>query len=244
MVQFAVFLLLVFSSPLSHGYHIVIDPGHGGSDRGATNRSTNESELTLKMTHKLVRGLRNKGFKVTLTRKGNQNLSLQARVEIANSVKADLLVSIHANSSVDKRAKGAEFYFQNQLDADEESMFLASRENQNSKPALINSDDKHSSTIDHILGDMKRTYNIYLSSELSKKLALNWKGQKKSKLNLIKQAPFYVIKNSNMPSVLVELGYLSHNFESKKLTQSKYQNIMVSSIIKAIVDYKKQIDNN
>lgn len=236
-----------FSTPL----HVVIDPGHGGRDRGATQGSLNESNLTLEMAKRLAEVLdRDPRFQVTLTRNRDITLSLPERAEIARRVKADLFLSLHVNSSQDSRAQGAEFYFQNQLPPDEESMYMAARENQSEVFKEPDDDvvqeilgsDSENSDLAAILQDLMKNYRIHRSGQLSKTLKEHWQGHKRSKANSIRQAPFYVVSNTHVPSVLVEVGFLTHPREAQRLTSASYQKKVVQSLYQGLIKYKESID--
>src|ERR1035437_6359211 len=110
--------------------NVMIDPGHGGRDHGAVKNGILEANITLKVGLKLFDLLKkDRRFHVQLTRSNDDSISLYRRAQMAKSKKADVFLSVHVNSSPDLHAKGAEFYFQNQLPPDQESMFLAHREN-------------------------------------------------------------------------------------------------------------------
>lgn len=111
--------------------HIAIDPGHGGHDRGATHSKIKESDLVLTVASKVKKRLeKNPDIHVAMTRNEDRNVSLADRVKIAENNKVDVFVSLHANAAADQRAKGVEFFFQNNLPPDEETLYLASLENQ------------------------------------------------------------------------------------------------------------------
>src|SRR4051812_35220658 len=114
------------ASPLN----VTIDPGHGGHDHGASRQGVYESDITLAVAKRLTELLRkDKRFTTQLSRDNDQTVTLYRRAVNAKTRKSDVFLSIHVNSNPDTRARGAEFYFQNQLPPDEESMFLAHKEN-------------------------------------------------------------------------------------------------------------------
>lgn len=232
-------ILIIFNS--SFAFKVVIDPGHGGHDKGATSNSLYEAHITLKVSKALYKKIQSENeIEAILTRKNNYSVGLKKRTHIANNEDADLFISIHANSSTDPRAKGAEFYFQNQLSADEESMFLANKENDGLK--ISKRDDKSLSQTELILEDMNRNYAIHRSSQMAILFAESWQGYAKKRSSPVRQAPFYVINHTNMPSVLVEIGYITNPKESKKLTQSRYQTQVVNDIYNAIIKYKNTVN--
>jgi len=222
---------------------VMIDPGHGGIDSGTSHSGIQEKDLVLKVAGYLKTLLAdNPQFSVQMTREKDQHLSLQDRVKKAEKAQADLFISLHANSNPDRRVKGTELYFQNSLPPDEESLVLAEQENQAEKPGT---DNKHPSTADApskkgdimaIVDDLHRQYRAKSSLKMTQLLASDWSH------SAIRQAPFYVVSKTTMPSVLVEVGFLSHPDESKKLNTIKYQQEIAQKIYKAVLQYKEMMD--
>jgi N-acetylmuramoyl-L-alanine amidase len=269
---------------------VLLDPGHGGQDAGATRGDTKESEITLKLAQKLRRELEGRGFKAALTRESNVYLSLDSRAQLANSGEYDLLLSLHLNSSTDPRAKGKEFYFENQLSVDEESMFLASRENSEVSftagedhahshshghdtsvslqnllrnmndridasgirqaesrmlPPLDRVPESARSDVKRILADLTRQSRVESSSTLAVELHRAWRDSSAVKHRsrggqAIRQAPFYLLSFVGIPSVLVEVGFLSHEIEGHELTTDAYQNTLVQSIAEGLSRYQQR----
>lgn len=249
MKNLSALLSLLICSP-SLALHVVVDPGHGGKDHGATKGQIHESRIVLAVSKELASLLEaDSRFEVTLTRSSDRFLSLKQRTQIASQSGADLLVSIHVNSSPDSRAHGAEFYFQNQLPADEESLFLASRENELEEHPPEEHSHHHllppipfKAEVKTILLDLLRNQRILDSSVLTKSLRENWKGIQRSRRHSIRQAPFYVVSQSSVPSVLIELGFLTHPDEGRKLTQKSYQHLLARSIYEGLIRYKELMD--
>jgi N-acetylmuramoyl-L-alanine amidase len=239
---------------------IIIDPGHGGSDTGAARGSLKESEIALKVSLELATFLRkDPRFVTSLTRSSDQRVSLARRTEIAEQAKADLFISIHLNSSPDPRAHGTEIYFQNQLPADEEALFLVSRENE----ALDSETHEQASVgeaagtgseslsarqdLKRILEDLKRNYRIEQSSELGKTLLQTLIANNTSIKfgnRSIRQAPFWVVSATKVPAVLVELGFITHSQEGQRLAESDYQLELAHSLYEGIVKFKETMDNS
>jgi N-acetylmuramoyl-L-alanine amidase len=235
------FLILggaLWSAPLK----VVIDPGHGGTDAGAVYGPAKESEIALKVALHLKSLIdQSPDFSASLTRESDRNVTLQERVKIAESEKGEIFLSIHANASTDQRARGVEFYFQNHLPPDEETLFLASTENQ-----IINEVHESQETglskkgdVLAILEDLKRTHKMKTSYILSDKLLSAW-GKRSS--DSLRQAPFFVVSRTSIPSVLIELGFISNPKESQKLVQSDYQREIAHKIFKGLVEYKEMVD--
>lgn len=232
-------------------FRVIIDPGHGGRDHGTVHASIRESEITLKISKLLAEKLQaDPRFQVELTRAQDVKLTLETRVDRALHVRGDVLLSIHANSSPDKRAKGAEFYFQNQLPPDEEALFLAARENNEvdertmRTPATVKalSSTIKSSDVLSIVEDLLRNSKIEASSNLVKALIRNWQGEDKGLSSRLRQAPFYVISNVQMPSALIEVGYLSNEDERNRLTDPAYQKKIAESLYLGLLEFKESMD--
>ena len=241
----------------------MIDPGHGGRDRGATHAGLQESQIALQVSLKLAALLREDSrFDVELTRKSDQTLSLEERTDLAKKANADLFLSVHLNSSSDARAQGKEFYFQNQLPVDEESMFLASRENnaetpepgthepRNQKNGQNGSQKSDSISkrgdVRSIIDDLNRNQRILDSSHLSQILFEAWAGAsgkaRHTGSRAIRQAPFFVIANTQSPAVLVELGFITHPVEGPRLALESYQDELANSLYKGLTKFKETVD--
>lgn len=269
---------------------VLVDPGHGGQDAGAMRGDIKEADITLKLAQKLKSVLEERGFKVTLTRDRDATVSLENRAQVANNGEHDLLLSLHLNSSPDSRAKGKEFYFQNQLPVDEESMFLASQENSeisfsagahhvhhhahdHEASALLessmrNTNDRIESSgvrqaesralpsldrvpesarrdVKRILSDLSRQARVEKSSALAVELHRAWRDssaikQKSRGSQPIRQAPFFLVSYVAIPSVLVEVGFLSHKVEGPELTTEAYQATLVQSIADGLSGYQRR----
>jgi N-acetylmuramoyl-L-alanine amidase len=217
---------------------VVIDAGHGGKDPGAIGvRGLKEKDVVLKISKKLKIELEKKlGVKAILTRNNDTFIPLEERTALANTRGADLFVSIHANASRKRRTSGVETYYLN-LSTDEESMRVAARENATSQ--------KRMSDLQLILNDLLQTTKLNESSRLAAFVQKDVSSQlgklHSDTKNLgVKQAPFYVLIGAHMPSILVEVSFLSNPTEEKRLRNDKY----LDGIVKGIMDgLKKYIDS-
>ncbi len=229
--------------------HIMLDPGHGGVDTGAVYSGAKEADLVLKVAQRLKVLLDNDpSFKVSITRTTDRVVALPARVKMAEDAKAELFVSLHANAATDPRAKGVEFFFQNHLPPDEESLFLASQENQ----MMMNSKDLHEISggddlskkgdVAAIVEDLQRQNRMNSSLRLTQTLTRVWKKDAEAPHASIKQAPFYVISKTSMPSVLIEIGFLSNPKEAKRLLNTDYQKDLAQKIYTALLNYKEKLE--
>lgn len=238
----------IFASPLT----VMIDPGHGGRDHGAVKNGVFESSITLAVSRQLRDLLKkDRRFRVLMSRDEDVSISLYRRATLAKSERADVFLSIHVNSSPDLRAKGAEFYFQNQLAPDQESMFLAHKENvaeegEKVEPISYEYLDKsnYPPEVAAILGDLLDGDRVLRSSELSKSLKLKWHGTRKSKNNSVRQAPFYVLNQMRTPSTLVELGFLTNSDDYQDLNNREVQRKMAEDLYHGLIAYKESIDKS
>lgn len=239
-------LNFLFTLALAKPFLIVIDPGHGGTDAGAVRGSLRESDIALKVSENLQALLNNsQQFKATLTREADKNISLQDRVKIANTLGADLFLSIHLNATADGKAQGVEFYFQNHLPADEEALFLASTENMAYKDTTLESNLSPTKKNDviSIIEDLKRHHRVASSHQLTRKLVQVW-APLQSESQDIKQAPFYVVSKAKMPAVLIELGFVSNHKEAERLNNNDYQKLIAQQIFEGLHQYKEMMDKN
>lgn len=229
--------LTVEASP----FKVVIDPGHGGTDAGAVSNKIKESDITLEISKKVSELLKEDDqFDVVLTRTSDKVLTLTERSNVAKKTKSDIFISIHANSSADLSAKGAEVYFQSQMPPDEEILFLASRENE----GLEHQDetDAPQGDLAVIVDDLKRNENVYNSQIFAETLVQQWKKKLPLRHEPIKQGPFHVLVSVPMPSVLIEVGFVTNGKELSQLQNNAHQNQIAEIIYKSIKNYKEKID--
>ena len=244
-----VVVCVLFKAPSSYSntqpLKIVVDPGHGGADTGAVRSSLKESELVLAVAFKLKQFLqKDVRFQLTLTRSNNdRSLSLKDRVQIAESVGAELFISLHANTEFTQKARGIEIYFQSPIGSDEDAQYLASIENRSlqRKDLTLQANIKKTE-VESILEDLKKTSSIKSSHKFSQKLAQLWSTSSEAPVS-IRQAPFYVISRNKMPSILIELGFLSNAKEAQKLSSESYQEKIALQIYQGLLQYKEMIDN-
>jgi N-acetylmuramoyl-L-alanine amidase len=214
---------------------IVIDAGHGGRDPGAIGRrGLREKNITLKISRMLKQRIeRETKARVVLTRTRDVYLPLEERTAIANSKNADLFISVHVNASPRRRASGIETYILN-LTNDEESRRLAARENATSKKAL--------GDLEFILNDLIKTAktndSIRLASSVQTNLVKSLRRRYRNvNSNGVKGAPFYVLVGTRMPSILVEVSFISNPTEAKRLKDPKYLEKVVEGISEGVVKY-------
>jgi N-acetylmuramoyl-L-alanine amidase len=223
---------------------IVIDPGHGGHDPGAVGLGgLYEKDVVLDIALKLKEILLSNPLnEVILTRETDVFLSLEERTAIANKKNADLFVSIHANASPRRKAKGVETYLLNWAD-DEEAMRVAARENAISlnKMKAINR-QMQSDVLDIIKSDLmrqnKRDESIKLAHYIQKSIVSTLNNNHADTFDLgIKQALFYVLFGARMPSVLVEVSFISNPEEERLLSSDSYRMQIAEAIAEGLNKY-------
>lgn len=217
---------------------IVIDPGHGGKDKGAIGPSgVFEKDITLAIAKRLKSILEKEGgYEVFLTRSTDRFLSLEERTAIANTKKADLFLSIHTNAHTDPGLGGIETYFLN-FSKDKESARVAAFENATSA--------KQISDLEAILNDLLRNTKISESSRLAQevhhRLIESLEPNVKVRDLGVKQAPFYVLLGAQMPSILIEACFISNVQEERLLKDADFQNELAKAISVGIRSYKDRL---
>jgi N-acetylmuramoyl-L-alanine amidase len=217
---------------------IVIDPGHGGRDPGATAFSVSESELVLDVALRLERLLQEQpGFDVVLTRRADDYLGLEERTDIANRESADLFLSIHANASANASARGVETYFLN-FALNRQAEAVAARENaasgrtMNSLPGIIKA-----ITLNSKLNE-SRDFATLVQRSLVRGLTPSNKALKDLG---VKQAPFMVLIGAAMPSVLAEISFVTNRQEARLLKSPDYRETIAESLLAGILKYQQAL---
>jgi len=214
---------------------IILDPGHGGKDPGANIYGINEKDLSLKIGMALRRIIQQKNpkIKVFMTRTTDTYLGLDARTAFANKHRGDLFVSIHINASPQASLSGIETYYLN-LTTDSEALSLAAKENQTSLKSI--------SDLQNILNDLMTNSKIQESSKLaemvhSSLIQLTNKSENGTQDLGVKKAPFIVLLGAEMPSILIEVGFLTNAEERNHLQTAKYRRIVAEGIYRGIANY-------
>jgi N-acetylmuramoyl-L-alanine amidase len=218
---------------------IVLDPGHGGRDPGAIGvGGIEEKDVVLSVARKLARKLeREMGIEVVLTRKDDRFVSLEDRTAIANAESADLFVSLHMNASPNRDARGLETYYLNNT-TDEASIRLAARENGTARNKV--------SDLQFILSDMTQNMkledSITLADRLQRSLVGTMAKQMAGVRDLgVKKALFYVLVGARMPSVLVEMFFITNKSEGRAMAQERYQDAVVDALYEGIQEYSQTV---
>ncbi len=214
---------------------IVIDPGHGGKDPGAIGGGgLKEKDVTLRIARMLRDELSSKiHTKIIMTRDSDVFIPLEERTAIANSRDADLFISIHINSNMKRAASGVETYTLN-ISNDEEAKRVAARENSTSRRSV--------SDLEFILNDLIKTAksndSIGLATAVHESLVKKLREKFRDvRSNGVKGAPFYVLVGTKMPSILVEVSYISNPVEEKRLRDENYLRRIADGISIGIMRY-------
>ncbi len=228
---------------------IVIDPGHGGKDPGCIGKISSEKDVALDVSLELGKILKEylPDVQVQFTRSDDRFIDLYERAKIANVNDADLFISIHCNADPQKRAYGTETWVMGVNKNDKNLEEVVIREN-----SVILLEEDHVANYDGFDPKSPESYilfNLYQSAYINNSLSLAGKieGQFKDRVQRnsrgVKQAGFLVLWKTSMPSVLIELGFLTHAQEEKYLNDDLSQTYMASAIFRAIRDYKAEIES-
>ncbi len=217
---------------------IVLDPGHGGVDPGAIGVSgVYEKHITLAMARELKEVLeKNSGYKVYLTRNRDIFIPLRDRVKIARRYDADLFLSIHADSAANRKATGLSVYTLSEKASDKEAAALAEKENKADIVAGLNFAE-HSKEVSDILLNLAQRETLNRSSEFATFVVSEMRKSTHTLDNTHRFAGFAVLKAPDVPSVLMELGYLSNRYEEKQLQQKSYRKKLAAAAARAIDRY-------
>ncbi|MCJ8322640.1 MAG: N-acetylmuramoyl-L-alanine amidase [Rhizobiales bacterium] len=219
---------------------IVLDAGHGGIDSGTNSRAgTREKHIVLSVVKRLQKLLIATGkFEVYLTRKGDYFIKLRDRVTLSRKYKADLFISIHADSvaSGSSSARGASIYTLSDKSSDKEAAALARKENRSDILAGVQFKNE-SKVVASILIDLAQRDSKTKSVEFANLAVGQMKGQVLMHKKPIKFAGFRVLKAPDVPSVLIELGYLSNRKDEQNLKSAAWQNKMAGSLQRSILVY-------
>jgi N-acetylmuramoyl-L-alanine amidase len=218
---------------------IMLDPGHGGHDPGATADGLHEKDVALAIALRLKEVLqaRHPDLKIGMTRSDDAFVPLNRRPELAKAFGADLFVSIHLNANPIRRFSGVETYFLN-LTSDAGALAVAARENATS--------EKKVSDLNGILLDLLRDTNILESSKLASALQTSLVERLRDANPVrdlgVKQAPFMVLIGAEMPSVLVEAGFVTNPEESRRLKDPGYVSSIAEGIHAGLQKYIEDLD--
>lgn len=230
----------VLNSKFKSDKIIVLDAGHGGKDSGALSDkkgSLKEKDVVLSTTLKLGNELKKRGYKILYTRSSDKFINLRDRTKYANDKRADLFISIHANAapsaSKAKSSEGVETFFLSPARS-ERSKKAAEKENQGDFEE-INYFSKQS-----ILNFLNRE-KIVASNKLAIDVQKNILTQTRKKYRIVdggvREAPFWVLVGAQMPAILIEIGYITHPSEGKRIANKSFQDTLVKGIADGVENY-------
>jgi N-acetylmuramoyl-L-alanine amidase len=221
-----------------HDELIVIDAGHGGHDSGAIGGGKREKDVVLQIAKRVEIQLKKRGHPVYLSRKKDRFLTLGQRTKFADQKKAVVFISIHANSIAKKnrhKVHGVEtFFLQNTRDS--KSQNIAARENK----AVLQGTNKLSKNVilDSVLSGPKIVQSNKLAIDVHRRIMTNVRSKFGGvRDGGVRHAPFWVLVGASRPSILVEVGYISHPTERKRLFNPKYQDLLAKGIAEGVDTY-------
>ena len=219
---------------------VVIDPGHGGMDPGATTNSRiYEKHVVLAIAKAFKRRLeRNHKYKVYLTRNKDIYIRLRKRIAIARNNKAAIFVSLHADAIKSRKIRGMSFYTLSEKASSKEAAALAEKENRSDLVAGVKGTE--SDDVTEILIDLAQNMSMNKSSQFAKYLLKSFRSTAKILPNPHRQAGFAVLKSPDTISVLIELGFLSNTADARALTSKSYRERLSEAFVDAVVSYCDQ----
>ena len=217
---------------------VVLDPGHGGHDAGTHGPSgLTEKELVLDVSQRLAALLQDRlGSEVVLTRTDDTYVPLEGRTKIANEAKADLFLSIHANSSPVKSVTGVETYYLN-FTTSRSALDLAARENAPAESSIFDLKD----VVEKIALKDKIDESREFASRLQTSLYTLTKTNTPAKNRGIKKAPFVVLIGAQMPSVLAEIGFLTNSTDEALMRKTDHRQKIAEALYKGIAAYAESL---
>jgi N-acetylmuramoyl-L-alanine amidase len=218
---------------------VVVDAGHGGDDHGAEGPSgLLEKQLALDLAKQVAERLRAQGLRVVMTRSDDRFVPLAERTRIANEAGGDLFLSIHANASSSRLARGIETFFASLQATDQAALELAKAENLAfgaSAEATAAADP-----VAAILGDMLATEHLAESQEFARMAQRRLAADAESRG--VKQAPFLVLMGARMPAALLEVGFITNRAEEARLKDKGEQARVAEEIARAVASYRTRAD--
>ena len=220
---------------------VVIDPGHGGKDPGAVAFGLYEKDIVLNVAHKLGDYIENRlDLEVAYTRTDDRFIALEERGYFANRVGGDLFISLHANAFQSSDVQGTETYFLGRSKTD------AARRVMKQENSVVREYEENPDRYDEynaeafVKGELFLSASMQFSEEFASIVQNQFKERVKRRSRGVHQAGFYVLWSASMPSVLVELGYLTNRQESRFLNSDRGQTYLASALFRAVRKYKNQ----
>jgi N-acetylmuramoyl-L-alanine amidase len=225
----------------AHIFTVVIDAGHGGKDSGAVGKnSIREKDVVLSIAIKMAAKLEKmQGVRVVMTRKGDYFVPLRTRLNIARKASADLFIAVHADAYFNNDAIGASVYALSQHGAtNEASRWLAKQANYSEIDGIdLDHLSDHSRMVRSVLIDLSQTATIRDSLRLGNKVLDAVERVTPLHYRKVEQAPFVVLKSPDIPSILIETGFISNPHEAEQLSNSAYQNTLADALCSGVKTY-------
>jgi N-acetylmuramoyl-L-alanine amidase len=218
---------------------IAIDAGHGGDDTGAIGRNgTYEKDVVLSIARRLYALVKKTpGMRPVLIRQGDYYIGLRQRIDKARENKADLFVSIHADSFRDRRVQGSSvFVLSNRGASSEMARWLAEKENSSDLAGGVSLDDKDQ-VLAEVLLDLSQNATIEASITVAGNMLGELQQLGKTHKSTVQQAGFVVLKSPDIPSVLVETAFISNPTEERKLRDNRHQEALATAMLRGINTY-------
>ena len=227
-------------APVPRPFMVIIDPGHGGLDPGASRKGLLEKDVVLDISRQMARLINAlPGYRAMLTRNADYGLELWQRVDFARRKEGDLFISVHCNTHPRKAVSGMEVYFLSLQGAtDRESRELANKENAAQLVGLDPADAPDDLVMD-ILMDLRMSQVLHQSANLSERLVTAAKSSGVVGGRKVKQAGFHVLKSLAMPSALVEVSYLSNAEDRKLLADRASRRKIAMVLVEGILDWRR-----
>lgn len=225
---------------------VVIDPGHGGTNLGAPSRAhpgRYEKEFALTVSEHIAAHLRREGVTVVLTRTDDRDMSLKARIGLANRLRADAFVSVHLNATDVPGPAGHATFFLAPEASDEAARRLATFENHD--PVTVDGDAAapvHGDAVSDILRDLSRTRAHHDAERLAALIQRRLVPQSPYPDRGVKQAPFFVLMGAAMPAVVCEIGFINHRDEGRYITTEPGMKALADGIALGILDYGRLVN--
>ena len=232
--------------PGAQGKIIVIDPGHGGVETGAIGPTgLQEKDIALDLARRLRQILQNDPkLSVVLTRDEDRLVGLDERTAIANHNQATLFLSIHLNASPRPKAQGAETYFLSTKATDDAARTLAALENDASGVSddSVYTVEGERRDLDLVLWDLAQNQYLAESSVLAENMQIHLNELTGTRDRGVRQAPFRVLMGATMPSILVEVGFISNPDEESKLRGEAYRSRVAQAMAEAVNDFLSDLE--
>ncbi len=217
---------------------IVIDPGHGGKDTGAVGyKRKREKDIVLAIAKRVYKELKSKGFRVYLTRRGDYFVTLRNRTKMANRVKANLFISIHANAAPTKRKylsmKGLETFFLSPARS-ARAKRIAALEN---RVDMKNLSYYSKNVFLNFINREKTILSNKLAIDVHRSILAHLRQRYRVSDGGVRPGPFWVLVGAQMPSILVEVGYITNPTEAMRLSNPLYQKYIAKGIAQGVQNY-------